>query len=165
MCSDPCFVGAPLPLSGAARAPLPARAARPARPAGARMLADEEPPKPAPVRATPVAPPKSSATWANEWLPEFPRKGAGSFIGWDLRPSMLKGKDGGAGVCDMCRGTGGNVCTICNGHDFMGPNGKVVCNGCKGKHTVECVTCYGSGKQLDIAGEWWKVDFKKFLSK
>lgn len=111
-------------------------------------------------------PPKSTATWANVWLPEFPRKGAGSIVGWDLRPGTLKGEDEGKGVCGLCEGTGeGLPCSMCNGHDFMGPEGTVVCNGCKGKHFVACSTCYGSGKQLDIVGDWWKLDFSKFLRK
>lgn len=155
MAGDLGFVGAALPARAAARAP-------------ARVcMADEAPPTASKPKAplTPAAPPKSNATWANVWLPAFPRKGAGSVHGWDLRPGTLKGEEGGAGVCDLCRGSGEGPCTICNGHDFMGPEGVKICNGCKGKHVVPCGTCYGSGKQIDIVGEWWNVDFGKILSR
>lgn len=165
MAGDLGFVGAALPALARARAP--ARVCMADDPAAAEKKEDAKPAPMTPLKPlTPVAPPKSTASWANVWLPEFPRKGAGSVIGWDLRPSTLKGDGEGKGVCDLCSGSGeGVLCTMCNGHDFMGPDGTVVCNGCKGKHVMPCSTCYGSGKQLDIVGEWWKVDFTKFLRK
>jgi hypothetical protein len=176
MCGGLAFMGTPLAAAAAAR-PARRHAASPTRPpprmaddggadgadGGVEADAAAAPP-PEVVRPKTVSPPKSSATWANVWLPQFPRKGAGSVIGWDLRPSTLREEDR-SGVCDLCRGTGSTVCTICNGNSFMGPSGPVECKGCRGKVTVQCGTCYGSGKQVDIVGEWWKVDFSKFLRK
>jgi hypothetical protein len=130
--------------------------------ADAKSDGDDEP-----VRlSTYTPPPKTSATWDNVWLDgSFERKGEGSVIDWDLRPSMLREKagDAAAGICDLCKGGGEIKCTICYGHDFMGKDGLVVCNGCKGKHKVQCSTCYGSGKQVDITGKWWQFDLRAML--
>lgn len=125
------FLGAPLAL------PTPASVSRPSlcRQGDVRMSSD----KPAVENKAPQSSnkpavkdnaPKSSATWANVWLPEFPRKGAGSVIGWDLRPTFFR-PEPEAAVCDNCEGTGKIVCTICNGNDFMGPDGIVPCNACQ----------------------------------
>lgn len=35
-------------------------------------------------------PPKSNATWANVFLPDFEEKGVGSLPGWDMRPKSQR---------------------------------------------------------------------------
>lgn len=38
----------------------------------------------------PTAKPESGATWADEFLAPFPRKGVGSVVDYDLRPQSLQ---------------------------------------------------------------------------
>lgn len=112
------FIAAPFPLSAHPIAARPSVRRRP----GVCMAGDQ------PAKGSKA--PKSSASWANIWLPEFPRKGAGSVIGWDLRPHFLR-PDPDAAACDLCSGTGKTTCSVCNGNEFMGPNGVVPCKACK----------------------------------
>jgi hypothetical protein len=92
---------------------------------------------------------KTTATWANTCHEDFPFKGAGSQSDGDLRPSTLRTE--GAGTCDMCKGTGKRVCSLCLGRDYLGADGSAVkCAACNGVYGVQCGSCYGSGKQVDI---------------
>lgn len=111
-------------------------------------------------------PPKTSASWSKIGMEGFDHKGTGSALQWDLRPAKFRTKEEGAGLCDLCRGTGKAPCSFCNGRDYIGPNGQVVgCNACKGARVTTCSTCYGSGKHLDIEGNWFLRDFSKILTR
>lgn len=104
--------------------------------------------------------PVSNATWANNFLSLVGRKGAGSIPGWDLRPVSLReaAADAKASTCTYCEGSGRTQCTFCMGLTATGPDGKVIpCPGCGGETTVTCSTCFGSAKQIELKGQWWKI--------
>lgn len=104
-----------------------------------------------PTRKKPQKTIHSSASWANEFLPEFGRKGPGSRPHWDLRPKSLRSDDEGAGVCDNCKGTGVMDCSICSGLISYDENGTaLMCGACKNKFQVTCSTCFGSKKQVEL---------------
>lgn len=104
-----------------------------------------------PVTKKPEKTIRSSASWANEFHPQFGRKGPGSRPHWDLRPKSLRSVDDGAGICDNCKGTGIMSCTICNGNVSYDENGcALTCGGCKNKFQVTCSTCFGSKKQVEL---------------
>jgi hypothetical protein len=128
ICARPCMQGDPADVESSPElTPTPIR----------------RPPQPGPVA-------KSTATWDDKFHEEFPIKGSGSLIGWDLRPSEFREPENGAGICDLCRGTGQTACSFCQGNDYMGPDGTVKCLACEGKYQVPCPACYTSGKQVDI---------------
>jgi len=107
--------------------------------------------------------PKSNASWANNFLSVVGVKGAGSIPGWDLRPVSLREASAGAdtkesSTCTYCKGTGRTRCTFCMGLTSMGPDGKPIpCPGCGGETTMTCSTCFGSTKQIELKGQWWKT--------
>lgn len=100
---------------------------------------------------------RSTATWANVFLPEFGRKGPGSNPDWDLRPKSLRKPEEGAGVCDSCKGTGTMTCSFCNGNDFYDQEGHACkCPACESKKNITCSACFGSKKQIELEGNWWE---------
>lgn len=146
MAADPVEADAP---------PSPAAAPRqapPPRDAAARQAARE--------RRRKAPKPVSNATWANNFLSLVGFKGAGSIPGWDLRPVSLReaAADAGASTCTYCKGTGRTQCTFCMGLTATGADGKEIpCPGCAGETTVTCSTCFGSTKQIELKGQWWKT--------
>lgn len=104
--------------------------------------------------------PVSNATWANNFLSLVGFKGAGSIPGWDLRPVSLReaAADAEASTCTYCKGSGRTQCTFCMGLIATGPDGKTIpCPGCGGETTMTCSTCFGSTKQIELKGQWWKT--------
>lgn len=110
-----------------------------------------------PKKSKPAKKIKSSATWANVFLPEFGSKGPGSRPQADLRPKSLRPKEEGQGICDNCKGTGLAVCSFCNGLDIYAADGSVTtCPACNGEKYVTCHVCFGTGKQIELVDNWWE---------
>lgn len=94
---------------------------------------------------------RSSASWANTFLPEFGRKGPGSRPDWDLRPMSLRSDQDGKGVCDNCKGSGFMTCTFCSGLIHVDADGSVEpCPACNGETRVTCSVCFGTKKQIEM---------------
>lgn len=96
---------------------------------------------------------RSSASWSDNFFPEFGRKGPGSRPDWDLRPKSLRidDEDDKAGICDNCKGTGVMVCSFCMGGDFHSMDDSMMkCPACASKKEVTCSVCFGSKKQVEM---------------
>lgn len=103
-----------------------------------------------PSSSKPIKTVRSSASWANVFLPEFGRKGPGSIPDWDLRPVSLRSKEEGKS-CDSCKGTGVMTCTFCSGLTHVCADGSVKpCPACNGKTQVTCCNCFGTTKQIEM---------------
>lgn len=105
----------------------------------------ESKPKFKPIRTV-----KSTASWSDAYFEPFGRKGPGSRPEWDLRPRSLRTDVEGPVLCDFCKGTGEQICSICSGNEYFGPDGKVTCPACEGKKKVPCSTCFGTLKQIEL---------------
>ncbi|CDF39966.1 unnamed protein product [Chondrus crispus] len=151
--------------SGAFVSPLPVLSQRRPAPVKSRVcMAADKPDEKKPSGAGKPKPGsrpkktiKSTATWANVFLPQFGRKGPGSNPDWDLRPASLRKEEEGRGICDHCKGTGSTKCSFCSGLTHVGADGKVrPCPACDGNVTVMCSVCFGTKKQIEMTGNWWE---------
>lgn len=118
-------------------------------------MADEPPASSPPENADKPKKPKktirTTATWANVFLPEFGRKGPGSRPDWDLRPMSVRTEEQGKGTCDSCKGTGMMTCSFCFGLDHVARDGTVApCPACGKQKRVTCSACFGSKKQIEM---------------
>ena len=111
-----------------------------------------DPPVASVARKKPKKTVRSNASWANNFLAEFGRKGPGSRPEWDLRPKSLRTEiREDARICSNCDGTGLMTCSFCEGIEFIAADGSVIeCPACHGEHLVTCSACFGTGKQVEL---------------
>lgn len=110
-----------------------------------------KPNKPGPPKKGPRKIIRSTATWANVFLPDFGRKGPGSVPDFDLRPTSVKSEQEKTGICSSCKGTGIMRCTFCLGTEFIKENGEAErCPACDGKVDVTCGVCFGAKKEIEL---------------
>lgn len=95
---------------------------------------------------------RSSATWADTFLPGFGRKGPGSRPDWDLRPKSLRNElKEQDKICDNCKGTGKMICSFCEGTLFTSADGAdMKCPACSGVQSVTCSACFGTLRQIEL---------------
>lgn len=109
---------------------------------------------PTPAKWIPKTKVKSTASWANVYIEDFGRKGTGSRLDVDLRPASERGAEGG--ICPDCNGTGITTCMLCDGLPFIMDGNVIPCPACDDKHQVECSSCGGTGKQVELTDGWWE---------